>query len=142
MSKKIAVKLFLRLAIAAGFLSAVADRFGWWDKKVSAWGNWDAFLEYTNLINPWFPDSLIPAVGIVATGAEIFLALLLLIGLKTEWAARLSGALLLLFAFSMTFSTGIKGVFDYSVLSAAAAAFALSLIKEKYLELDCFLSKK
>ena len=39
----------------------------------------------------------------------------------------------------MTFSTGIKGAFDFSVFTASAGAFALSLMKEKYLELDNFL---
>jgi hypothetical protein len=41
----------------------------------------------------------------------------------------------------MTFSTGIKGAFDYSVYSASAA-FALSLMKEKYLEVDSLINKK
>ncbi|MCJ7467052.1 MAG: hypothetical protein MUO53_10210 [Maribacter sp.] len=53
----------------------------------------------------------------------------------------MSGILLLLFALSMTFSTGIKGAFDFSVFSASAGAFALSLMKEKYLELDILISK-
>jgi len=35
----------------------------------------------------------------------------------------------------MTFSTGIKSAFDYSVFTASAAAFALSLLKTKFLEL-------
>jgi thiosulfate dehydrogenase (quinone) large subunit len=61
------------------------------------------------------------------------------VGFKTGLFAKLSGFLLLAFALSMTFSTGIKGAFDYSVFSAAAAAFALSFIKEKYLELDTIL---
>ena len=135
MDKK-AIKLFLRLAISAGFLSAVADRFGWWRKEVSVWGNWNSFLEYTQLINPWIPGSLIPAVGIVATAAEIVFALFLIIGFKTELFAKLSGLLLLIFALSMTFSTGIKGAFDFSVFSASAGAFALSLLKDKYYEVD------
>lgn len=135
------IKLFLRLAISAGFLSAVADRFGIWNEEVSVWGNWDVFLEYTKLINPWIPDSLIPTIGILATCAEIVLAIFLLIGFKTELSAKLSGVLLLLFALSMTFSTGIKGAFDFSVFSASAGAFALSLINEKYLELDSLISQ-
>lgn len=134
------IKLYLRLAISMGFLSAVADRFGIWSKEVSVWGNWNNFLEYTKLINPWFPDSLIPLIGILATAAEIVLAFFLLIGFKTELFAKLSGVLLLIFAFAMTFSTGIKGAFDFSVFSASAGAFALSLIKEKYLELDSLIS--
>ncbi len=135
-------KLFLRLSIAASFLSAVADRFGWWSPEVSAWGNWSKFVEYTAIINPWVPNGLIPATGAIATAAEIILAVCLLLGLKTELVARLSGFLLLAFALSMTLSTGIKGPFDYSVFTASAAAFALSLMKEKYWELDSFTSRK
>jgi thiosulfate dehydrogenase (quinone) large subunit len=136
------IKLFLRLSISTGFLSAVADRFGWWSAPVSVWGNWNNFLDYTRLINPWFPGGLISVVGAIATGAEIFFALFLLLGLKTELFARLSGFLLLAFGLSMTFSTGIKGAFDYSVFSASAGAFALSLMKEKYLEADSLISKQ
>ncbi len=135
------IKIFLRLTISTGFLSAVADRFGMWSNDVSAWGNWDTFLKYTETINPWCPQSMIPALGAVATIAEIVFALAILIGFKTELFAKLSGLLLLIFALSMTFSTGIKKAFDASVFSASAAAFALSMIKEKYLELDYLLSK-
>ena len=136
------IKLFLRLAIATAFLSAVADRLGMWRPEISAWGDWNSFLEYTAVLNPWFPASTIPALAVLATTAEIVFALCLLIGLKTELFARLSGYLLLLFALSMTFSTGIKGAFDYSVYTAAAAAFALSLLKEKFLEIDCLISDR
>lgn len=136
------LKLFLRLALSLSFLSAVADRFGIWDIEISAWGNWDNFLEYTQAINPWFPVALVPTLGVISTTAEIVFGLCLLIGFKTELFAKLSGFLLLLFALSMTFSTGIKGALDYSVFSASAAAFALSLMKEKYLELDSIISSK
>lgn len=136
------IKLFLRLAISFGFLSAVADRFGIWGKEVSVWANWENFLNYTKLINPWFPDSVIPTIGTVATAAEIVFAVCLIIGFKTELFAKLSGLLLLIFALSMTFSTGIKTAFDYSVFSASAGAFTLSLMKEKYLELDKLIHKQ
>ncbi|RXJ45796.1 DoxX family membrane protein [Gelidibacter gilvus] len=136
------IKLFLRLAIAVGFLSASADRLGMWPKDISAWGNWNSFLEYTHVLNPWVPDTLIPTLGTVATAAEIIFAIFLIIGFKTELFAKLSGILLLIFALSMTFSIGIKSVFDYSVFSASAAAFALSLLKEKYLEVDILIAKK
>lgn len=136
------VKLFLRLALSLSFLSAVADRFGLWAKEISVWGNWDNFLSYTQIINPWFPESIIPVIGAAATILEILLALFLIIGFKTEFFAKLSGFLLLIFALSMTFSTGIKGAFDYSVFTASAAAFALSTIKQKWLEIDLFIQKK
>lgn len=138
MNRKI-IKVFLRLALAAGFLSAVADRFGLWSKEVSVWGNWDSFLEYTRVINPWFPDSMISFVGILATAAEFIFAICLIIGFKTELFAKLSGLLLLVFGLSMTFSLGIKPPMDYSVFIASAAAFALSQMKEKFCELDKFI---
>lgn len=135
------VKLFLRIAISVGFLSAVADRLGWWNKDVSAWGNWDSFLKYTQTINPWVPVSLIPILGTLATAAEAVFAVFLIIGFKTELFAKLSGYLVLLFALAMTFSTGIKGTLDYSVYIVSGAAFALSLMKEKFLEVDSLLYK-
>ena len=127
------IKLFLRFALSASFLSAVADRFGWWPAEMSAWGNWENFVAYTQVINPWLPEALVSPIAMVATATEIIFPLCLLLGFKTE---------LLLFALAMTFSTGIKGPFDYSVFSASAAAFALSTMKEKYFELDCLLAKK
>ena len=135
------VKLFLRMSISFGFLSAVADRFGFWSEKYTVWGSWDNFLSYTKVINPWFPDAVIGFVGGVATGAEIILALFLIVGFKTELTARISGFLLLIFALAMTFSTGIKGAFDYSVFSASAAAFAISYMKQKFLEVDSIFLK-
>jgi thiosulfate dehydrogenase [quinone] large subunit len=136
------IKLFLRLAIAAGFLSAVADRFGMWDAEISVWGNWANFVAYTELLNPWFPTSFIPAIAVIATAAEILFAVCLIVGFKTELSAKLSGILLLIFALSMTFSTGIKGAFDYSVFAASAAAFALSTLKGKSWELDGVFASK
>jgi uncharacterized membrane protein YphA (DoxX/SURF4 family) len=137
------LKLFLRLSISTAFLSAVADRFGWWGSSVAvSWGNWQSFVDYTHVINPWFPNGFISILAVVATGAELFFGLLLLIGFKTELVARLSGLLLLVFALAITFATGIKGAFDYSVFSASAAAFALSLMKEKYLEVDSLMLKQ
>ena len=136
------IKLFLRISISVGFLSAVADRFGLWGQKNSVWGNWDNFLAYTKQLNPFIPESLISLVGIIATAAEIIFPVFLLVGFKTELFAKLSGYLLLVFALSMSFSIGIKGALDYSVFTASAAAFALGSIKEKYLELDVVLSKR
>lgn len=140
MYKKL-IKLFLRLAVATGFLSAVTDRLGFWPKEMSVWGNWEAFLNYTGLISPWAPEAIIPLLGWMATAAETVFALCLLAGYKTERVAKWSGILLLIFALSMSFSRGIKTAFDASVFTAAAAAFALSLIKEKFVEIDSVTGK-
>ncbi len=135
------IKIFLRLSLSLGFLSAVADRFGWWSADVSAWGNWENFLAYTQMINPLFPESIIPVIGILATTAEVIFALFLLIGFKTELFAKWSGVLLLIFALSMTFSLGIKSALDYSVYAASGGAFALSLMKDKFWEVDNLIAK-
>lgn len=128
------VKLFLRFAIAGGFLSAVADRFGIWHDHL-AWGNWGSFVAYTQTLLPWFSAGMVEVAAIIATGAEVVLAVLLIIGWKTAWVARLSGLLMLIFALAMSFSGGIKTAFDASVFAASAAAFALGTMKEKFLEI-------
>jgi len=135
------IKLFLRLALSFSFLSAVADRFGWWPAQISVWGNWENFVAYTQVINPWLPEALVSPAAMVATAAEVIFPVCLLVGFKTELVAKLSGILLLIFALAMAFSTGIKGAFDYSVFTASAAAFALSTMKEKFLEVDRLLVK-
>ena len=135
------IKLALRLSLALGFLSAVADRLGLWSEEVSVWGTWENFLDYTSVLSPWAPEEIIPELGFTVSVLEVVFAVFLLIGFKTSLFARLSGCLLLIFALSMTFSTGIKGAFDYSVFTATAAAFALSTMKVKYLEVDNLISK-
>jgi thiosulfate dehydrogenase (quinone) large subunit len=127
MSQNKIIEWVLRLSLSAGFLSAVADRFGLWSKEVSAWGNWNNFIAYTKTINPWIPEYFIPVLGYSATFLEIIFGILLLTNFKTVWVAKGSGFLLLLFALAMTFSKGIKTPLDYSVFCAAGAAFALSV---------------
>lgn len=136
------IKVFLRLSIAIGFLSAVADRFGLYAKEISAWGNWQAFVDYTQQMNPWFPEIMIPVLAILATALEIVFAINLLIGFKTEFTAKLSGFLVLIFGISMTAAFGIKPALDYAVFGVSAAAFGLSTLKDKYIEIDSFISKE
>lgn len=123
------ISLFARLAIALGFLSAVADRFGLWTPLLGSenvvWGNMGSFTAYTGVLLPWAPETLLPLFAWAATIAEIVLGALLLIGFQKRLVALLSGILLLIFAFSMLFSLNIKAPFDYSVFAAAAAAFLL-----------------
>ncbi len=121
------------------FLSAVADRFGFWPAKISAWGNWENFLKSTQELNPFIPESFVPIFGIVATSAELIFGLCLLIGFKTQLFAKLSGVLLLVFALAITYAYGIKGAFNYSVFAASAGAFAT--MKTKFLEIDSLFSK-
>jgi thiosulfate dehydrogenase (quinone) large subunit len=131
--------VFLRIGLAAGFLSAVADRFGIWGapgKPNVAWGDMEHFLTYAGKLNPWFPNAIIPAVGWGATIAETALGLLLLVGFQTRWAARLSGWLLLSFALGMTAGTGVKTAFDASVFAAAGGAFMLGTARSYAWSID------
>ena len=131
--------LFARVALAAGFLSAAADRFGIWGPPGGtnvAWGGFVSFTAYAAKINPWAPAALVPAIAWTATLAEVALALLLIVGYRTRWAAFGSGVLLLLFALGMTAGTGIKTAFDASVFAASGAGFLLSTQKRFPLSLD------
>ena len=119
----------LRVALAAGFLSAVADRVGFWETPGTpgvAWGDWSHFLTYTAGLNWFLPASLIPIVGAIATLAETVLAFLLLLNAWPRFTALASGTLLLLFALTMTFALGIKAPLGYSVYVGATAAFYLA----------------
>lgn len=133
------IKLFLRLSIGFGFLSAVADRFGFWDAKNAAWGNFEQFLAYTQVLNPLLPPAMIPAVGWLSTVLELIFGVCLIIGFRTNFFAKWSGWLLLLFGLAMLFALGIKKPLDYSVFASSAGAFALSMLKNKFLELDSLL---
>src|SRR5271163_1193509 len=89
--------LALRLALAASFLSAVADRFGICGKSGEprvSWGDFAHFVVYTERLTSIVPQPLGPSIAWIATVAEIVLALALLVGCQTRAAA---GSLLLLF---------------------------------------------
>ncbi|MDO5656153.1 MAG: DoxX family membrane protein [Flavobacteriaceae bacterium] len=130
------IQLFLRIALSAGFLSAVADRLGLYPAEISVWGNMNAFLQYTQSMMPWAPAAVIPFMGWTATILEIIFGICLLLGLKTKLFAQLSGILLLIFGLTMLVAFGFKTPLDYSVFAASAAAFALSTMKGEFFELD------
>jgi thiosulfate dehydrogenase (quinone) large subunit len=136
------VRFALRVCVALGFLSACADRFGLWPQEGSAWGNWSAFEAYTATLLPWVPPMLVPLCAWAATILEVMLAMALVLGYRTNLTARLSAALLLAFALTMATSTGIKKVLDFSVLTAAAAAFAIAYLPHRRYELDLLFERK
>lgn len=126
--------LFLRLALGAGFLSAVADRFGLWGAPGAegvAWGTFSRFLDYAALLNPWFPEAWIPAVGWGVTVLETALGLALVAGVRTREAAFAAGLLLLAFGLGMTAGTGVKSALDASVFAAAGGALVLCRAVER-----------
>jgi hypothetical protein len=69
----------------------------------------------------------VPA-AILATGEEMILAGGLLVGWRLHWWAFAAAALLLSFALTMSCAIGVKAPLDYSVWTAAAAAFLLGVV--------------
>jgi uncharacterized membrane protein YphA (DoxX/SURF4 family) len=125
-----AATVFARLALAAGFLSAVADRFGLWGPPHTGsvgWGDFAAYTAYTHSLSPYVPDGLQDAAAWVATAAESVLGLTLLAGVFVRWSACAATALLLGFALSMGLFLGWEAPLSNSVFAAAAAALLLAL---------------
>ena len=128
------LEFYARLALAGGFLSSVADRFGLWGPPGSpraAWGNWSNFVKYTAVLNFFVPRWMAPALATAATVAESSLALLLILGLWKRQVAALSAGLLCLFAVEMSVALGVKAPLDYSVFAASAAAVMLFVCARK-----------
>ncbi|MGH9434038.1 MAG: hypothetical protein ACRD3T_21120 [Terriglobia bacterium] len=137
--------VYLRLALGAAFLSAVADRFGIWGgpgAHLVAWGNFHNFLVYAAKLNPWLPASWVPAVGWIATLGETAFGIALIVGYRTRIAALLSGLLLLAFAIGMTTGLGIKAPLNYSVFTASAGAFLLAEPKTYRWSLDALRARR
>src|SRR3954447_24264190 len=119
----------MRMALAAGFLSAVADRFGLWGPIGTpgvSWGGFAKFLDYTATLLPFLPTKLVAVAGWAATAAETLLGVALLAGVRVRLAALASGVLLLTFAVAMTTALGPEAPLSYSVWTAAAGAFLLA----------------
>src|SRR5262245_54896516 len=120
---------FLRLSIAGGFLSGVADRLGIWGAPGTqnvAWGAWAPFVEYTAKLNWFAPAPIVSFLAWAATFGETVLAVGLIVGWQLRWFALGSGLLLLSFALTMTLALGIKAPLNYSVFAACAGAFFLA----------------
>lgn len=136
--------VFLRLAFGTAFLSAVADRFGLWGsfgQPNVAWGNYARFVAYTGKLNWFAPVATIPALAAISTAAELLFGIMLILGYHTRIAALLSGALLLIFAATMTLALGVKAPLNFSVFSAAAGAFLLATSEDFPISLDAAISK-
>lgn len=138
------VRLFARLALGASFLSAVADRFGLWGQhgaKNVSWGDFAHFVKYTGAVISHFPSSWTVSFAWAATVAETLFGILLIAGFKTRTISVLSGLLLLSFAVGMATGLSIKAPLDYSVFSAAAAAFLLAFWEPDRFTLDKLLNR-
>ena len=98
-------------------------------------------MEYTGSVMSLFPSSLTVSFAWAATVAETLFGILLIAGFKIRMASVLSGLLLLSFAMGMATGLGIKTPFDYSVFSAAAAAFLLAFWEPDRFTLDKLLNR-
>jgi uncharacterized membrane protein YphA (DoxX/SURF4 family) len=98
-------------------------------------------VKYTGAVMSLFPSSLTVSFAWVATVAETLFGILLIAGFKIRMVSVLSGFLLLLFAIGMATGLGIKAPLDYSVFSAAAAAFLLALREPDRFTLDKLLNR-
>lgn len=138
------VILLLRIALGVAFLSAVADRLGYWgppESALTAWGNWDNFLSYTSSVTFGSSGVLLKIFAIAATVLEGIFGAFLILGYQTKRTAFASGVLLLLFGIGMALNTHIKYTFDYSVFSACFAAFLLAYQPVGKWGLDSLLRK-
>jgi uncharacterized membrane protein YphA (DoxX/SURF4 family) len=123
------VEVALRVSLAAAFLSAVADRFGWWEPfGQGAWGNMASFANYVHQLTPFASGWVLTVIVWASTAAEAILGVMLLIG----WKPRLVGAatclLLITFGIAMAISLGVESPLSYSVFSAASAAAAYATL--------------
>jgi len=121
-----AAMLYARVALGTAFLSAVAGRFGIWDRTLD-WAHFERFMRRTAEVNAFMPAFTIPFLAWAATAAEISFGVALIAGVQLRWVALGSAVLLGLFALAMAVSTGIKPPLDYSVFSASAGALLLAL---------------
>lgn len=124
-----AVRIALRLSLAAGFLSAVADRFGWWKSLgQSSWGSMGAFADYTHQLVPFASGWLLTSIVWTATAAEATLGILLLAGWRPKLVGAATCLLLIVFGTAMAISLGMESPLSYSVFSAASAAAAYAIL--------------
>lgn len=128
------VGLALRLSLAAAFLFAVADRFGWLGPigpgplGTISWGSMGPFTDYTHRLVPFASGVLLSAIAWMASITELILGLLLLIGWWPRLVGAASCALLSVFAIAMATALGIKAPLSYSVFTAASAAAAYAIL--------------
>jgi uncharacterized membrane protein YphA (DoxX/SURF4 family) len=126
----------LRIALAFGFLSAVASRLNLWGARSSGWKK---FVDYTAETNSFLPQSWASVIAVLSTAAELSVGILLLAGYQIKGTARCASVLTLFFAVAMSISFGIKEPLDYSVFAFSAGAFLLSTFPRYPWSVDQFL---
>ncbi|MEN5132802.1 DoxX family protein [Elizabethkingia anophelis] len=126
----------LRIALAAGFLSAVSSRLNLWGSKSSGWSK---FVRYTAEVNSFLPYSWVSSLAVLSTLAESSIGILLLIGYQIRKTALCAAILTVLFGIAMSISFGCKEPLDYSVFVFSVGAFLLSTFSYYIWSLDQLL---
>ena len=123
------VQIALRLSLAAAFLSAVADRFGWWAPFGQGnWGSMGAFADYTHQLVPFASGWFLTVIVWAATATEATLGVLLLTGWRPKLVGAATCLVLIVFGIAMAVSLGMESPLSYSVFSAASAAAAYAIV--------------
>lgn len=123
------VRVALRLSLAAAFLSAVADRFGWWEPVgQGSWGSMGAFEAYVHQLVPFASGWFLTALAWGATVTETTLGALLLTGWLPKFVGAATCLVLVIFGVAMAVSVGLEAPLSYSVFSAASAAAAYAIV--------------
>jgi uncharacterized membrane protein YphA (DoxX/SURF4 family) len=136
--------VLVRLAVGLSFLSAVADRLGWWGPfghANVAWGSFARFVAYTARLNWFLPQAMIPPLAILSTVVEALLGLLLVVGWQTRIAAACSGLVLIAFGLAMTAALGPEAPLSFSVFSAAGGSLLLATCSSFPYSLDELLGR-
>lgn len=132
-------QIALRLAIAASFALAVADRFGLLSGPGAdgvSWGSWTIFRAYTAQLVPVPVDLVVDTAAVLATALETVLALLLAVGLWTRLAAGVAALLTVTFGVTMLVFLGPLAPFRYPVFVFTAAAILLAGLKRYRWSID------
>ena len=123
------VRIALRLSLATAFLSAVADRFGWWEAfGQGSWGSMGAFADYARQLVPFASGWSLTVNAWAATATEATLGVLLLTGWRPKLVGTATCLVLTVFGSAMAVSLGAESPLSYSVFSAASAAAAYAIL--------------
>ena len=123
------VRVALRLSLAAAFLSASADRFGWWGPFGQGnWGSMGRFAEYAHQLVPFASGWVLTVIVWATTATEATLGVLLLTGWRPKLVGAATCVVLIVFGTAMAVSLGVESPLSYSVFSAASAAAAYAVL--------------
>lgn len=138
-------QLLLRFALGITFLTPVLDRLGFLGAPGTGnieWGNWDNFIGYTSTLMPYLDRPATNLMGGIATGSEFLIAVCLIIGFKTRYAALGSCLITFTFILFMATSVGIQKPINFGVFTASAASFLLFRIDGYKWSIDKLLERK